>query len=40
MHRDIKPENFVVGGGSNFNEIFLIDFGLAKYFKDKQNAHI
>lgn len=33
IHRDIKPENFVIGPDRSFNQIYLIDFGLAKYYK-------
>uniref|UniRef100_A0A915KM48 non-specific serine/threonine protein kinase n=1 Tax=Romanomermis culicivorax TaxID=13658 RepID=A0A915KM48_ROMCU len=36
LHRDIKPTNFVVGLGREFeNRIYLIDFGLCRYFLDK-----
>lgn len=31
IHRDIKPDNFMVGVD---NRIYLIDFGLAQYFRD------
>ena len=30
VHRDVKPQNFVVGVDNNENNIFLIDYGLAK----------
>lgn len=41
IHRDIKPENFLIGLGSKFQEVFLIDFGLARKFRDsKTGAHI
>ncbi|CAM9851124.1 unnamed protein product, partial [Choristocarpus tenellus] len=29
VHRDIKPENFCVGRGSEADNVFLIDYGLA-----------
>lgn len=32
VHRDLKPQNFVVG--TNSNDIFLIDYGLAKKKND------
>eukprot|EP00825_Cyclidium_porcatum_P052476 TRINITY_DN9959_c0_g1_i2.p1 TRINITY_DN9959_c0_g1~~TRINITY_DN9959_c0_g1_i2.p1 ORF type:complete len:639 (+),score=103.43 TRINITY_DN9959_c0_g1_i2:3-1919(+) len=34
IHRDIKPENFVIGQNQHFREIFIIDFGLAKFYID------
>ncbi|KAL4429334.1 hypothetical protein ABPG74_002320 [Tetrahymena malaccensis] len=40
IHRDIKPENYVIGYGSNFTVVHLIDFGLAKYYKDSDGNHI
>ena len=41
IHRDIKLENFCIGNEENTNTIYLIDYGLAKRFKDnKTNQHI
>jgi len=31
VHRDIKPENIVIG--SNASDVYLIDFGLSRYFR-------
>jgi casein kinase 1 len=38
IHRDIKPENFVMGLGQTANQVFVIDFGLARKYRD-QNTH-
>lgn len=38
IHRDIKPENFLIG--FNSNDIYVIDFGLCKKFKNKDNSHV
>eukprot|EP00915_Cephaloidophora_sp_WS-2016_P003482 GHVH01004664.1.p1 GENE.GHVH01004664.1~~GHVH01004664.1.p1 ORF type:complete len:435 (+),score=50.61 GHVH01004664.1:512-1816(+) len=37
IHRDIKPDNFLVGLGSDATTIYMIDFGLAKRYKDPRN---
>jgi casein kinase 1 len=41
IHRDIKPDNFVMGLGSHANQVFIIDYGLAKKYRDQHtHAHI
>lgn len=40
LHRDIKPENFVMGTGPNSKVLYMIDFGLARSYKDSNGKHI
>lgn len=40
IHRDVKPSNFVFRGDPKNFEICMIDFGLAKAWKDEKNNPI
>jgi len=40
IHRDIKPENFCMGKEDKDHTVFLIDFGLARSYKDENGQHI
>ncbi|MCL4122232.1 UNVERIFIED_CONTAM: hypothetical protein GTU68_052929 [Idotea baltica] len=32
IHRDIRPENFLIGPGNSKNQLYLIDFSLARRY--------
>lgn len=40
VHRDIKPENIVTGRKAHQNQVFLVDFGISKFYKSEDGTHI
>ncbi len=41
IHRDIKPDNFLMGRTSRKYMLYMIDFGLAKLYRDpRTHRHI
>ncbi|XP_065021498.1 casein kinase 1-like protein 3 isoform X2 [Musa acuminata AAA Group] len=41
LHRDIKPDYFLMGLGRKANQVYIIDFGLAKRYRDSTtNRHV
>lgn len=40
VHRDLKPENLVMGKGDKNDQVFLIDFGISKIYRDTYGRHI
>jgi len=37
IHRDIKPDNFLMGLGQDSYIVNLIDYGLAKKYRDSRS---
>lgn len=41
IYRDIKPDNFLIGATNDDNNIYLVDYGMVKQYRDPQSlVHI
>lgn len=40
IHRDMKPENILVGYKNQNMSIYLVDFGISKFYKDSRGEHM
>mmetsp|Transcript_8731 Transcript_8731/g.15469 ORF Transcript_8731/g.15469 Transcript_8731/m.15469 type:complete len:307 (+) Transcript_8731:533-1453(+) len=38
IHRSVKPENFCIGRGQHSGQVYIIDFGRARLWRDKQTG--
>ena len=38
IHRDVKPDNFLMGRGNKKHQVYAIDFGLAKRYRDPRTG--
>ena len=39
VHRDLKPDNIVIGNSDNNCNVYLLDFGLSKNYRNKESGH-
>ena len=36
----MKPDNILMGRAEENNKVFIVDFGISKYYKDMKGRHI
>jgi serine/threonine protein kinase len=40
VHRDLKPENILLGRDMDQSQVYLVDFGISKAYKDAYGRHM
>lgn len=40
LHRDVKPDNLVVGNEQSQDQVYLIDFGISKPYKNRDGKNL
>lgn len=40
LHRDVKPSNFAIGAVPYQRHIYVLDFGLARFYRDSDGTHL
>ena len=40
LHRDLKPENVLVGRDREASTLYVVDFGISKFYRDSNGTHM
>ncbi len=40
IHRDLKPQNICIGRNNLSHKVYIVDFGLSKFYRNSCNQHI
>lgn len=40
LHRDIKPENILIGRDSEQQVLYLVDYGISKFYRESKGQHM
>ncbi len=40
IHRDLKPENMIMGRKGENHQVYIVDFGISKFYKNSKGQHI